>query len=328
MNSPAATASPVSGTRFGPTSILASWRVSWDHALARYYRARPRWTLTPRLGALGVGLVWGLGLSGTALGVALYPEATHVTCDWFSCHYPLLERSTPFEVVSQFLTWVLMFVPCLIMLGAFGLAVRALVRGQRRGGPRGPLIATAWHNGVIQLLTITPLGPQGLVRVRFLARLYGLWQQRALIAMLLGVVATYFLSLHILYPIFWWLGPWRQWAVQIGLVLLWSGAVAVWGVTLAAYATLNEVTYNPKPGGLTPNWSSVSMLVLIGMVLTPIVVAIVNFQLWGALSYHDANTLAVVSAPVILILVGLVYAVINYRLAGWIFRLRLRYTTF
>ena len=58
------------------------------------------------------------------------------------------------------------------------------------------------------------------------------------------MVATYFLSLHVFYPIFWWLGPWRQWAAQIGLVLLWSGAVAVWSVTLTAYATLDEVTYN------------------------------------------------------------------------------------
>ena len=66
------------------------------------------------------------------------------------------------------------------------------------------------------------------------------------------------------------------------------------------------------------------MLAFLGMILTPIVVGILHFQARGALSYHDANTLAVVSAPVILILVGALYVGINYALANWVFRLRLR----
>ena len=39
------------------------------------------------------------------------------------------------------------------------------------------------------------------------------------------------------------------------------------------------------------------MLVLIGMIVTPIVVAALNFRSRGAQSYHDANTLAVVAPP-------------------------------
>jgi hypothetical protein len=55
---------------------VAPWRADWDHALARYYRARGRRGLPPRLAAAGILAVWGVLLIGTGLGVSLYPQAT------------------------------------------------------------------------------------------------------------------------------------------------------------------------------------------------------------------------------------------------------------
>ncbi len=316
---------------------FAPWFVAWNHALARYYRARGRRELPPRLAAAGILAVWGVLLIGTGLAVGLYPRATDVSCDWYACHYPLVDYNHPFykltSALGQLLAFGLCGLPPLLLVAA---VLTTFVRGLRerfRGGPRGPQIATGWHNGMVALLSITPLGSDGLVRIRFLARVDRLWRQRAWIAMILGAIAAYFVSLHVLYPIFWWLGPWRQWAAQLVLVVLWCIAAVIWLLALAALATLQEVTYYPQRMGPGGHWSAIAGLAMVGMVLTPILVATLNFQLrialnQGYISYHDANTLSATSAPVIMILVGAAYIAINYILARQVFRLRLRRQTF
>lgn len=308
---------------------VAPWRADWDHALARYYRARGRRGLPPRLAAAGILAVWGILLIGTGLGVSLYPQATDVRCDWFTCYYPVAYTGHPFyrfaAVVGEVLGFCLCSLPPLLLVAAVLTTFVRGLRGRLRRGPHGPQIATGWQNGMTALLSITPLGPDGLVRVRFLTRVDRLWRQRAWIAMILGVIASYFVSLHVLYPIFWWLGPWRQWAAQLALVLLWCAAVVVWMLALAALSTLQEVTYHPERMVLGLHWSSIPALAMFGMGLTPIGVAVLHFQSRGYLSYHDANTLSVTSAPIIMILVGGAYIGINYWLACRVFRLRLRH---
>jgi hypothetical protein len=58
---------------------------------------------------------------------------------------------------------------------------------------------------------------------------------------------------------------------------------------------------------------------MFGMGLTPIGVAVLHFQSRGYLSYHDANTLSVTSAPIIMLLVGGPTIGINYWLACRVF---------
>ncbi len=58
--------------------------------------------------------------------------------------------------------------------------------------------------------------------------------------MILGVIASYFVSLHVLYPIFWWLGPGGS--GRPSLPWCWCGArrVVAWMLALAALSTLQE----------------------------------------------------------------------------------------
>ncbi len=314
--------------------LIDRWAAAWNHALAVYYRAKGGWFLTPRLGRAGMALVWGLFLAGTGLGVAAYPGATEVQCDWFTCHYRLLERmgGSPFEGFNHalgtfFLALTCAIVPAMLALALLWTFVQGL-RGQLRTAPRGATLANTWHNGVIAMLVITPLGPEGLVRIRFLTRVYILWRHRALIATVLGVIAAVIVSQHVLRPIFWWLGPWLHWAMQLILVGLWCLVAAVWLVNLAAFATLQEVTFSPHRSAVGPNWRLVSVIMIVAMVITPVIVSRLYFSSFDRLSYHDENTLSVVSAPLILLALGPVFTALNYLAAQAVFQLRARHLPF
>lgn len=320
--------------------LLARWREAWNHALADYYRTRAGWALTPWLGALGIVLVWGIFLGGLGLAVAAYPQATDVRCDWLQCRYPLLEpggalwafnegfRSLVVSLVALLGLAVLCLLPPLAVL----LTVLRLSSGRLRralhGGTEGALLAKSWHNGAMALLVITPLGAEGLVRIRFLARLYGLWRQRALIAMLIGVLATLILSQHVGYPIFWWLGPWGHWGAQLLLVLLWSGAAVAWLAMFAAHATLQEVSYMAERRPFAPGWPGIPFLTWLTTILLPFMIGYAWWSQLGPLSAHDRNALLTLSAPLIMGLVGTAATAWNYALAQSVFKLRLRYARF
>ncbi len=303
------------------------WRRSWNHALARYYRCQPGWALSPRAGAIGIALVWGTFLIGTALGVALYPQATAVQCDRFTCYYPLGTTWTIYSMWTNALAMALCIGPLIILLI---LIPAALIIRWRRGrplmAPAGATIANSWHNGVIDLLTILPMAGGDLIRIRFLSQLWRLWQQRALVAMGIGVLAAVVVSQHVLFPIFWWLGPWRQWAVQLVLVLLWSAVAVSALIAWTAFATLNEVTSSVQAALVS--WAWIGQGMFAAMLFAPILLL---GQIWAALDmfplqYHDRNVLYTVLGPLALLALALAFAVLNYLLAQGIFRLRLRVT--
>ncbi len=305
-----------------PGALLSPWRAAWNHALAAYYRGQTAPCRFLHLEAAAARLVWGLFLGGTALGVAAYPQAADVTCDWFACHYPLTRIGHPLETVIGMLTSLLMIGYCLLPLALLLIAVVLFFR--RRRSYRSPLtLASGWSNGATALLAITPLGPEGLVRVRFLARLYGFWRRRALIAVILGAVATVIVSWHILWPIFWWLGTWGQWSAQLILVALWCLAAVAWMVNLAAHSTLEEVTFTNHPALFQLDWRALPALTTIGSLITPPLLGRLYFSTHVFLGYHDANALSVIIAPPIMLVTGVVFAAINYALAGWILKARI-----
>jgi hypothetical protein len=303
-------------------TLLSPWRAAWDHALAAYYRGQVAPRRFPRLEAAAAFLVWGVFLGGTALGVAVYPQATDVTCDWFACYYPLAGIDHPLETLLGSLANLLMIGYCLLPPALLLSAVVLFFR--RRRSYRLPLtLASGWSNGATALLAITPLGPEGLVRVRFLTRLYGFWRRRALIAVILGAVATVIVSWHVLWPIFWWLGPWGQWSGQLILTALWCLAAVAWMVNLAAHSTLEEVTFTNRPAFFQFDWHALPTLTTIGSLITPPLLGRLYFSTHVFLGYHDANALSVIIAPPIMLVTGAVFAAINYVLAGWILKARI-----
>lgn len=308
-----------------PAIWLASWCAAWNHALTAYYRNQAALRRLPRLEAAAALLVWGLFLGGTALGVAVYPQATDVTCDWFACYYPLTRIGHPLETVLGSLANMLMVGYCLLPLALPVIAVVLFFRRRRRGYRMPLTLASGWSNGVTALLAITPLGTEGLVRVRFLARLYGFWRRRALIAVILGTVAVVIVSWHVLWPIFWWLGPWGQWSGQVILTALWCAAAVAWLVNLAAHATLEEVTFSDRPTFFQAGWHTVPRLTTIGSLITPPLLGRLYFSTHVFSGYHDANALSVIIAPPIVLVTGVVFAAINYTLAGRILKTRLQH---
>ncbi|GEM_PF-3316862 len=308
------------------------WRASWDHALMQYYRARHRPGMTPWLGMMGILLIWGLLLLGTGLGVAAYPQAADVYCDRQGCHYPLSGSSHPLWSLNLALSGIVAFaflvmsflVPLLLVL----LGVLRIFAGrlwQRRPDPGKLYLARAWDSGVMPLLVITPPGPAGLVRVSFLTRLYGFWQRRALIAMGIGSMATLFVSEYVVRPTFWWLGPWRQWAVQLLLVLLWSGALVVWLIALAALNTLRDVA-GPEQWFSFSLWQAAPALLALVLVVVVVPVSTRLLSLPGSLfpDEHDRVLTAALLMPLLAIGWGALFAVLNYVMAQALFVLRLR----
>lgn len=314
-------------TRRRRPEFLALWREAWQHELCRLFRAKPRWSLTPGLAGAAILVVWALFIGGTGLAVAAYPEATHVECDWFTCHYRMLEQiDHPLETLPGLVSSLLFGSMCLILPGLLLIlsawSVVRIVRGRAQFRFRGITLASAWHNDVITLLTLTPPAPDGLVRIRLLCRLNGIWRQRALIALVFSVLATYFVSVHVVYPIFWWLGPWQQWGAQLLLVLLWGGAVVVGLIWLVTLQLLSEVGYQSDRGLVGGGWQTLvpaGVLLALGSVIGLSRLHMLSFE---NLRYHDANVHAVVSMPLILILTAAPLSALNYALAQAVFHYR------
>jgi hypothetical protein len=315
--------------------FMRELRRLWRHPVTRYYRRHILPALPNRLAAIGIGLIWGTFLIGGTLAVAAYPQATDVSCDWWGCAYPLGGINNPLYGFNQLLDDAIIL---MLVLGLIGLVLavmgRSFIRGMRGdwqpdvGGSRS--LATSWQNGVMDLLTLTPVIDRELLHIRLLCRLYAMWQRRAWFVMVYGALVTLVVANHIVYPIFWWLGPWRHWAAQLLLVLVWGVNIGVWAAAFGLFGLLSEVAYVPSGSRSVFNWSGVPMLVITLMVIMPLLVLLwsnVFFWTLAQSSYHDGNTLRTVTAPLWFGALGGAFCALNYGLSVLVYRMRLRART-
>ncbi|MBN1967674.1 MAG: hypothetical protein JW910_23660 [Anaerolineae bacterium] len=274
-------------------SVLGRWREAWDHALAVYFRAQVGAGMTPWLGALGIMLVWGLALGGTALLVLAYPQAVDVVCDQQTntCTYPML-AAEPFATFGSIHAALTGEFPWLYMLAAvtFFLASGLPLRSGKRSRPipsnhwRNRPLGQAWKTGTIETLLITPPGGDGLMRILLLTRLYPLWQRRDLLVMVAGMWAGVLVGYHVIVPVFWWLGPWGNWGMLLLLTLLLCGLGLVVHVNTTTHLLLNEaLTMSGERGGMWRllYFASVvfELLVIFAMFITPLMLVLVTTDL-------------------------------------------------
>ncbi|MBN1967673.1 MAG: hypothetical protein JW910_23655 [Anaerolineae bacterium] len=330
-------ATPAPRARWHP---LATWQAAWRHPLAAYYRARAKPWLTPWLGRIGLAVVWALFLGGTGLAVAVYPTATDVQCAGLGCRYPLLEPGSAtyafYAAYDELSALIVLSVACLLpAFGLFLLTVYAVYKGTRgtlKLDPVGAHLATGWANGAVALLAITPLGAAGVVRIRFMDRIYHAWHNRLALGCVAGALAAVIVSRHVIYPVFWWLGPWGQWAVQLLLVLLWLAVGIIWIVVFQAMSLLAEVTYPVRQHSrpLLPGWQTIGSVMSALTVLVPLLWMIVAGE-WADRNlepFYRVDAAMTVIVPGVLLVCGPVIAAAYYQVAQVIFRLRLRVTNF
>lgn len=310
---------------------LAAWRQAAAHALLGIYLRLPRRTLPSPRARRVIGFVWALWVGGTALAVALYPQAIGEVCtDIYGmtyCHPPLSGPASPLYQVDLWLARVasgaLLVFPPLLLAGSF---LRTLVGGLRGRPVRQPsrlTLGAAWQTGLIEMLYVTPMSPATLVRIRVLSRLYSAWRQRAWLALGLGLVGAIAVSHAVVVPPYPWLGGWGNWLVQLGLVGLWGVAGAIWVGTFSVFAVLNEVTSGGGQVFPGVGWSSLAGTLFVILIVSPVFVLL---RLWNQFRLSDVSMLEWgVLAPLAVAFAGLVMAGVSYASAQIVFRLRLHY---
>ncbi|MBN2471471.1 MAG: hypothetical protein JXN59_12170 [Anaerolineae bacterium] len=315
----------------GLPNPLENWRQAAIHPLTGIYLRLPRRVLPARLARRVLIFVWACWLVGTALAVVLYPQAGQEYCtDIYGMTYcrPVLggDASPLYHVdllLGRLLAFSLLLFPPLLLGGTF---LRTLLGGLRGQAPRQPsrlTLGTAWQNGLIEMLRLTPLAPAALVRIRILSRLYTARQEWAWLALALGLLAAIGVSHAVIVPPFPWLGGWGNWLVQLALVGLWGAALVIWAGTLSVFAVLNEITQGGGQVFPGVGWPTVAGSLFVIMAVSPVYVLLrlwVRFQVSGA-SMLEWSALA----PLAVAFAGLVMAGLNYAGAQLVFHLRLRY---
>ncbi len=313
------------------SSPLDVWRQAVTHPLTGIYLRLPRRTLPRHLASRAIIFIWALWLVGTALAVALYPQAIGEVCtEIYSmtyCHPPLSGEASPLYhvdlLLARLLSAVLVVFPPLLLAGSFLRTLIGGLRGQPARQPSHLTLGAAWASGLIEMLHLTPLSPGMLVRIRVLSRLYTVWRQRAWLGLGLGLLGAIAVSHAVIVPPYPWLGGWGNWLVQLGLVGLWGAALVIWVSTLSVFAVLNEITQHSRQIFPGLGWSTLAGGLFVIMVISPVYLLL---RLWNHYQLSGVNLLEWgVLAPLVVAFAGLVMAGISYASALVIFHLRLRF---